>query len=77
MRLSQHLTEFGMEFVRSPSSSYKKEIAVGILEKSNISEDIRTKSVHRGGFEPPPPKREQLKCPALDHSAIGALQNTR
>ena len=34
-----------MEFVRSASSSYKKEIAVEILEKSNISEDTRTKYV--------------------------------
>ena len=31
------------------------------------------KSVHRAGFEPAPPKREQLKCSALDHSAIDAI----
>ena len=30
------------------------------------------KSVHRAGFEPASPKREQLKCSALDHSAIDA-----
>ena len=34
------------------------------------------KSVHRAGFEPASPKREQLKCSALDHSAIDANQNT-
>ena len=31
------------------------------------------KSVHRAGFEPASPKREQLKCSALDHSAIDAI----
>ena len=29
-----------------------------------------------GGFEPPPPKRTQLKCVALDHSAIPSKENT-
>ena len=33
-------------------------------------------SLHRGGFEPPPPKRVGLESTALDHSAIDALQNT-
>ena len=28
------------------------------------------------GFEPTPPKRLQLKCSALDHSAIQTLQVT-
>ena len=30
--------------------------------------------MHRAGFEPAPPKREQLKCSALDHSAIDAYK---
>ena len=30
------------------------------------------KIVTAAGFEPAPPKREQLKCSALDHSAIDA-----
>jgi hypothetical protein len=30
--------------------------------------------LHRAGFEPAPPKREQLKCSALDRSAIGAYK---
>ena len=32
--------------------------------------------MHRAGFEPAPPKRVGLESTALDHSAIGAFQNT-
>ena len=30
---------------------------------------LKPEKVCREGFEPSPPKREQLKCSALDHSA--------
>ena len=33
------------------------------------------KIVYRAGFEPAPPKREELKSSAIDHSANGTKQN--
>ena len=60
--------------VRDKSLIIQLIIAVGIFEYSHINEELGIKSVHRAGFEPAPPKREQLKCSALDHSAIDAKE---
>ena len=36
---------------------------------------IYPKIVYRAGFEPAPPKREELKSSAIDHSANDTKQN--